>query len=96
MIIPGGINQDRLTDVLFRAFWLQEDWASWDDVKYRRDELNERMQSLAMHVMGETTEAVTREFQRILEGIYTVVPLPSEGKISVTSQDGRLQLILNP
>ena len=96
MIIPGGINKDRLTNMLFRAFWLQEEWASWDDVKYQRDELNERMHSLAMHVVGETTEAVTREFQRILERFHTVVPLPSEGKISVTSQDGRLQLTLNP
>ena len=95
-IIPGGINKDRLTDMLFRAFWLEEEWASWDEVKYQRDELNERMHSLAMHVMGETTEAVTREFERMLERFQTVVPLPSEGKISVTSQDGRLQLTLNP
>ena len=96
MIVPGGINKDRLTEMLFRAFSLQEEWASWDEVEYQRGELNERMQSLAMHVMGETTEAVTREFQRMLERFYTVVPLPSEGKISVTSQDGRLQLTLNP
>ena len=96
MIIPGGINKDRLTNMLFRAFWLEEEWASWDEVKYQRDELNERMHSLAMHVMGETTEAVTREFERMLERFQTVVPLPSEGKISVTSRDGRLQLTLNP
>ena len=95
-IIPGGINKDRLTDMLFRAFWLQEEWTSWDEVKYQLGELNERMHSLAMHVMGETTEAVTREFQRMLERFQTVVPLPSEEKISVTSQDGRLQLTLNP
>ena len=47
-------------------------------------------------LMGETTEAVTREFERMLERFQTVVPLPSEGKISVTSRDGRLQLTLNP
>ena len=32
-IIPGGINKDRLTDMLFQAFWLQEEWASWEEVK---------------------------------------------------------------
>ena len=97
MIIPGGINKDRLTNMLFQAFWLQEDWATSSEVEYQRDELKERMQSLAMHVMGETTEAVTREFERMLERFDTVIPLPSEEKISVTSRDGRLQqLILNP
>ena len=90
MIIPGGINKDRLTNMLFQAFWLQEDWATSDEVEYQRDELKERMQSLAMHVMGETTEAVTREFERMLERFDTVIPLPSEEKISVTSRDGRL------
>ena len=95
-IIPGGINKDQLTDMLFQAFWLQEEWASWEDVKYERFELNERMHSLAMHITGETTEAVTREFQRMLERFHTVVPLPSKEKISVTSRDGRLQFTLNP
>ena len=95
-IIPGEINKDRLTDILFQAFWLQAEWTSWEDVKYERDELNERMRSLAMHTMGETKEAVTREFQRMLERFHTVVPLPPEEKISVTSRDGRLQLTLNP
>ena len=95
-IIPGAINKERLTDMLFQAFWLEEEWASWDEMKYQRVELNERMRSLAMHIMGETTEAVTREFQRMLDRFHTVVPLPSKEKISVTSQDGRLQLTLNP
>ena len=95
-IIPGEINKERLTDMLFQAFWLENEWASWDEMKYQRDELNERMRSLAMYIMGETTEAVTREFQRILDRFHTVVPLSSEKKISVTSQDGRLQLTLNP
>ena len=95
-IIPGGINKDRLTDILFQAFWVQEEWASWEEAKYERRELNERMRSLAMHVMGETTEAVTREFQRMLDRFHTTVPLPTGEKISVTSQDGRLQLTLNP
>ena len=95
-IIPGEIDKDRLTDMLFQAFWLQTEWTSWDEVKYQRDELNERMRSLAMHTMGETREAVTREFQRMLERFHTVVPLPPKEKISVTSQDGRLQFTLNP
>ena len=95
-IIPGEINKERLTDMLFQAFWLENEWASWDEMKYQRAELNERMRSLAMHVMGETTEAVTREFQRMLDRFHTVVPLSSGKKISVTSQDGRLQLTLNP
>ena len=95
-IIPGEINKERLTDMLFQAFWLENEWASWDEMKYQRDELNERMRSLAMYIMGETTEAVTREFQRILDRFHTVVPLSSGKKISVTSQDGRLQLTLNP
>ena len=95
-IIPGGINKDRLADILFQAFWVQEEWASWEEAKYERRELNERMRSLAMHVMGETTEAVTREFQRMLDRFHTTVPLPTGEKISVTSQDGRLQLTLNP
>ena len=95
-IIPGGINKERLTEILFQAFWVQEEFASWEEAKYERCELNERMRSLAMHVMGETTEAVTREFQRMLDRFYTTVPLPTGEKISVTSQDGRLQLTLNP
>ena len=95
-LIPGEIDENRLTDRLFQAFWLQTEWGSWDDVKYERDELNERMQSLAMHTMGNTKEAVTQELQRTLDRFYSIVPLPEGERISVTSQDGRLKLTLNP
>ena len=94
--IPGEIDEKRMTDMLFQAFWLQTEWGSWDDVKYERDELNDRMRTLAMHTMGNTKDAVTQELQRTLDRFHSIVPLPEGERISVTSQDGRLKLTLNP
>ena len=94
-VVPGTVEHEELADFLFRAFWVDLDWRSWDSVKDDANDLTRRTVPLATHLLGDTREALLEELQQHADRFHPNVPLVQE-EITVTSRDGRLQLTLNP
>ena len=94
-VVPENITKEEISDLLTRGYWVNQEYHDWDGLKEARQELEERMEILAEHLVGNTSRAAREEMQRLLDHFHASIPLPEE-RITVSSRDGKLQLTLNP
>ena len=94
-VVPENVCKEEIAELLTRAYWTNQEFREWEQMRNARDSLRERMTILAEHLLGNTSRAARKELQLLLDGFQASFPLPEE-RITVSSRDGKLQLTLNP
>ena len=94
-VAPGKTTRDELRNLMIRACWKDDEYESKNTNEWDLDLLEANLDSMAIHLLGDSRGAFRQDMQRLADRFNTLVPIPEE-PLSVTSQDGRITVTLNP
>ena len=93
--VPGQITPQDLTQYMLRAYWDDEHYPSWDDVKEGLERAYQEYHDLAEAAIQDPLPTFTSQIQRLADSFYTEIPRPGQ-PTTVTSRDGLITVTANP
>ena len=94
-VVPGSMTSEELGGIMLRALWDEEQYDSSEHAEQAREEMEEKLHNLAQHHLEGGNQAVLQELQWAADRFDSMVPLPPDQRLSATSHDGRITVILN-
>lgn len=95
MFVPGRITQEELSDCMVRGYWNESDCASWDELKYEVENMQNEFLDLTLAAMKDPEAAFRKQLQRAADSFTSDIPRP-EREITVTSRNGEVVMTVRP
>ena len=93
--VPSQIASHELAQCMLRAYWDDEHFLSWDDLKEGLDNAYQEYHDLAQAAIEDPAPVFTEQIQRLADRFYTEIPRPGQ-PVTVTSRDGLITVTSNP
>ena len=87
--VPGRVTPESLAEYMLRAYWDEERYPSWDDLKDGMARLREEYLEMATAAMKDPVEPYLNQLKRHANSFYTEIPTPDQ-ELTATSHDGRI------
>ena len=95
MFVPGRITQEELSDCMVRGYWDEENCASWDEVKYEMENMQNEFLDLTLAAMKDPEAAFRKQLQKAADSFTSDIPTPDQ-PITVTSRNGQIVMTASP
>ena len=93
--VPGRVTPESLAEYMLRAYWDEERYSSWDELKDGLEELHEEYLEMATAAMEDPVRPYLDQLKKLANRFFTEIPTPDQ-ELTATSHDGRITVTSRP